>query len=139
MLTVYTYKIPKPSGCFDLSIVPLDQWMDTVLDLVAHQTTGTLWFGYLDGWMLTPHEEVVLRKAIRKFQCIVISQFPLAFSQAWKNEIDCVYTDPQYNGLTNTHNDGRSLHNGSTTQYRYSSADTSTNRLSDQGGKTRSC
>jgi len=80
MLTVYTYKIPKPTGCFDLSIVPLDQWMDTVLDLVAHQTTGTLWFGYLDGWMLTPHEEVVLRKAIRKFQCIVISQFPLAFS-----------------------------------------------------------
>ena len=139
MLTVYTYKIPKPTGCFDLSIVPLDQWMETVLDLVAHQTTGTLWFGYLDGWMLTPHEEVVLRKAIRKFQCIVISQFPLAFSQAWKNEIDCVYTDPQYNGLTNTHNDGRSLHNGSTTQYRYSSADTSTNKVSHQSGEARSC
>ena len=139
MLTVYTYKVPKPSGCFDLSIVPLDQWMETVLDLVAHQTEGTLWFGYLDGWMLTPHEEVVLRKAIRKFQCIVVSQFPLAFSQAWKNEIDCVYTDPQYNGLTNTHNDGRSLHNGSTTQYGYSSTDTSPNKVSHQGGKARSC
>lgn len=139
MLTVYTYKIPKPSGCFDLSVVPLDQWIENVLDLVAHQTTGTLWFGYLDGWMLTLHEEVVLRKAIRKFQCIVVSQFPLAFSQAWKNEIDCVYTDPQYNGLTNTHNDGRSLHNGSTTQYGYSSTDTSPNKVSHQGGKARSC
>ena len=112
---------------------------DVVLDLVAHQTTGTLWFGYLDGWMLTPHEEVVLRKAIRKFQCIVISQFPLAFSQAWKNEIDYVYTDPQYNGISNTDNNGCSLHNGSTTQYGYSSADTSPNKVSHQGGKARSC
>jgi len=138
MLTVYTYKVPKPTGCFDLSVVPLDQWMDTILDLVSHQATGTLWFGYLDGWMLTPHEEVVLRKAIRKFQCIVVSKFPLAFSQAWKNEIDFVYTDPQYNGLTNTNNDGCSLHNGSTTQYGCIGAHTSTNRLSDQSGKTRS-
>ena len=137
MLTVYTYKIPKPTGCFDLSIIPLDEWMETVLDLVSHQTEGTLWFGYLDGWMLTPHEEVVLRKAIRKFKCIVVSQFPLAFSQAWKNEIDYVYTDPQHNGITNTHNDGRSLHNGSSSEYGCTGTHTSPNKVSDKGRKAR--
>jgi hypothetical protein len=138
MLTVYTYKIPKPSGCFDLSMIPLDQWMDTVLDLVAHQTTGTLWLGYLDGWMLTPHEEVVLRKAIRKFQCIVVSQFPLSFSHAWKNEIDYVYTDPKYNGISNTHNNGCSLHNGSSSEYGCTGTHTSTHSIDNQGRKARS-
>jgi hypothetical protein len=138
MLTVYTYKVPKPSGCFDLSVVPLDQWMDTVLDLVTHQTKGILWFGYLDGWMLTPHEEVVLRKAIRKFECIVVSKFPLSFSHAWKNEIDYIYTDPEHNGVSNTNNDGRSLHNGSTTEYGCTGTHTSTQPISDKGRKTRS-
>ena len=116
MLTVYTYKVPKPSGCFDLSILPLDNWMDTVLDLVAHQTTGVLWLGYLDGWMLTPHEEVVFRKAIRQFDCILVTHFPLSLSHAWKNEIDWVYTI-QRNGSPNTHNNGRSLHDGGSPQY----------------------
>ena len=121
MFTVYTYKIPKPAGCFDLSILPLDKWMDTVLDITAHQTTGVLWFGYLDGWMLTPHEEVVLRKAIRQFNCILITQFPFSLSQAWKNEIDWVYT-VEPNGSANTHNNGRLVYDGGSPQHRHSSS-----------------
>jgi hypothetical protein len=124
MLTVYTYKIPKPAGCFDLSILPLDKWMDTVLDITAHQTTGVLWFGYLDGWMLTPHEEVVLRKAIRQFNCILITQFPFSLSQAWKNEIDWVYT-VEPNGSANTHNNGRLIHDGGSPQHRHASSGSS--------------
>jgi len=95
--------------------------MDTVLDITAHQTTGVLWFGYLDGWMLTPHEEVVLRKAIRQFNCILITQFPFSLSQAWKNEIDWVYT-VEPNGSANTHNNGRLVYDGGSPQHRHSSS-----------------
>jgi hypothetical protein len=98
--------------------------MDTVLDITAHQTTGVLWFGYLDGWMLTPHEEVVLRKAIRQFNCILITQFPFSLSQAWKNEIDWVYT-VEPNGSANTHNNGRLIHDGGSPQHRHASSGSS--------------
>jgi hypothetical protein len=111
MLTIYTYRIPKPAECYDLSRLSLeDNFVDTILSITAHQTTGTLWFGYLDGWMLTPCEEVLLRRAIRTFNCIVVSRFPHSFSHAWKNETDRIYTVDPYNGSPYTHNDGRPLH-----------------------------
>jgi hypothetical protein len=110
MLYVYTYPIPKPTECFDLSTLPLEEFVESILAIVNHQKTGTLWFGYLDGWMLNPREEVLIRKAIRKFKCIVVSHFPLAFSQAWKNECDTIYMN-EPNGHSNTHNNGSALHN----------------------------
>jgi hypothetical protein len=108
--------------------------MDTVLDITAHQTTGVLWFGYLDGWMLTPHEEVVLRKAIRQFNCILITQFPFSLSQAWKNEIDWVYT-VEPNGSANTHNNGRIVHDGGSPQHRHPSSGSSPYGFSHQDRK----
>lgn len=111
MLTVYTYKVPKPVECFDMSGIPLDELTDTLLSIVDHQTIGHVWFGYLDGWMLTPREEVLLRKAIRKFPCSCVSFFPLAFSQAWKNEIDFIYTEP-VNGTSSINHNGRIVCNG---------------------------
>jgi hypothetical protein len=116
MLTVYTYPIDKPADCYDVSKLSLeDGFLETIRSIIEHQKGGTIWFGYLEGWMLTPHEEVILRKAIRNFHCIVVSHFPLSFSQAWKNEIDWVYTDRKHNGSTNTDNNGRFIHNGSKT------------------------
>ena len=116
MLTVYTYPIPKPTDCYDVSKLSLeDGFLETVCSIIEHQKDGTIWFGYLEGWMLTPHEEVILRKAIRTFHCIVVSHFPLSFSQAWKNEIDWVYTVRKHNGSTDTHNNGSTVHNGSKT------------------------
>jgi hypothetical protein len=116
MLTVYTYPIPKPADCYDVSKLSLeDGFLETVRSIIEHQKEGTIWFGYLEGWMLTPHEEVILRKAIRNFHCIVVSHFPLSFSQAWKNEIDWVYTIRKHNGSTNTDNNGRFIHDGSKT------------------------
>lgn len=111
MLTVYTYRVPRPPNCFDVSGLPLDELCDTVLDICAHQRDIVLWFGYLDGWMLTPREEVLLRKAIRQFSCVVVSHFPLAFSHAWKNEIDKVYTEGLH-GDSQAHDDGRAVHHG---------------------------
>jgi hypothetical protein len=116
MLTVYTYPIPKPTECYDVSKLSLeDGFLETIRSIIEHQKGGTIWFGYLEGWMLTPHEEVILRKAIRNFHCIVVSHFPLSFSQAWKNEIDWVYTIRKHNGSTNTDNNGSFIHDGSKT------------------------
>lgn len=110
MLTVYTYPIPKPADCIDLSGLPLDSLADSAVSIHQHQRTTRIWLGYLDGWMLTPREEVLLRKVIRAFPCFVVSHFPIAFSHAWKNEIDTIYTE-QPNGASNSDHNGRSVYN----------------------------
>jgi hypothetical protein len=113
MLTIYTYRIPKPAECYDMSRLSLEEsFVDTIKSISEHQTSGTIWFGYLEGWMLTPYEEVILRKALRTFHCIVVTRFPQSFSHAWKNETDWVYTEPPNNGSPDTHNNGRTLHDG---------------------------
>ena len=76
-----------------MSTIPLDELVESALAVYAHQKNAVVWLGYLDGWMLTSREEVLLRKVIRKFDCIVITAFPLSLSQAWKNEINTVYTN----------------------------------------------
>ena len=81
------------------------------MDICSHQKQVLLWFGYLDGWMLTPHEEVLLRKALRKFDCFLCSAFPLSLSQAWKNEIKAIYTD-RGNGDPKPDNDGSPVYYG---------------------------
>jgi hypothetical protein len=92
MLTVYTYPTPRPQGALDLSLTPLDEIADAAMNVYNHQRDIVLWFGYLDGWMLTPREEVLLRNVLRKFPCVLVTAFPLALSPAWKNEIDILYT-----------------------------------------------
>jgi len=72
MLTVYMYRVNKPPGAFDLSTTPLDELADTITSIVSHHTTGHLWFGYLEGWMLNPREEVLIRAALRNFPCSCI-------------------------------------------------------------------
>lgn len=116
MLFVYTYRRPPPPNTINLSTIPLDQLSSNIEDIVSHQKHAQIWFGYLDGWMLTPHEEVILRKAIRKFDCHVVSAFPLAFSQSWKNEIHSVYTI-QPHGDANTHDNGSFVYNGGEVGY----------------------
>ena len=114
MLYVYTYLRKKPLRCFDLSKTPLDELAETAIALYSHQKSGTVWFGYIDGWMLNPREEVLIRKVIRKFDCILVTQYPLALSHAWKNEIHTVFTeDVSNNGSTHSDNNGRSLQYGS--------------------------
>ena len=116
MLTVYTHPVPRPPKSIDLSIVSLDELADTIQDICVHQQGVQLWFGYLDGWMLTPREEVLIRTAIRKFECFLVTAFPLALSQAWKMEVRTLYTEIPH-GTPNTHNDGRAVHDGSTVEY----------------------
>ena len=106
MLDVYCFPVSKPSGSFfDLSTLPLDELADAVCAIVDHQTSGHLWFGYLEGWMLSPHEETRLRPALRKFECSLMTAFPLSFSQAWKNEMRRVYTTPSH-GVPRSHDNG---------------------------------
>ena len=111
MLDVYTYPIPRPAGCIDLSLTSLDSLADTVLDICNHQRDVVIWFGYLDGWMVTPREEVLIRKALRKFTCILITHFPLSLSLAWQNEIRTIYT-ADGNGASYVDHHGCAVHNG---------------------------
>ena len=119
MLDVYSYPIPRPPGSLDLSLTPLDEIADTVLDICAHQKDVVIWFGYLDGWMLTPRDEVLLRKALRKFTCVVVSCFPVAFSLAWQNEIRTIYT-ARGNGASYSDNNGGAVHDGREAGYGHS-------------------
>ena len=112
MLTVYTYLQKKPANCLDLSTVPLDQLVESSLAIVRHQKNVHIWFGYLDGWMLSPQEETQLRKILRAFPCSVVSCFPISFSHAWKNEIETIYT-AQVNGDSHPHHNGCAVHDGS--------------------------
>ena len=74
MLTVYVYNARKPADCFDLSYQTLDTFTDTALGILAHHKTAVLWFGYLEGWMLTPEDETKLRAVIRAFDCHVVTR-----------------------------------------------------------------
>jgi len=94
MLIVYMYRTPRPPETIDMSGEPLETLGDAACSIFSHHKTAVIWLGYLEGWMLTPTEEVRLRKVIRKFECHVISCQPLSFSQAWKNEMSDVYIRP---------------------------------------------
>ena len=137
MLTVYTYPFPRPSHALDLSLIPLDELPTAVMDIHDHQRDAVLWFGYLDGWMLTPREEVLLRKVIRKFDCILFTCFPLSLSFAWQNEIDVIYTARPH-GASHINHDGRVVHDGRTFEHGHSRSGTSFERVHHQGGETGS-
>ena len=111
MLTVYTTRVPRPPEAIDLSLTPLETLAETIQSICAHQTSVILWFGYLDGWMLTPQEEVLIRSALRLFDCRLVTRFPCALPHAWKNEIQTIYTTEPH-GDSHTHNDGRIVYNG---------------------------
>lgn len=116
MLVVYTTRQTRPPNTIDLSTIALDALADTVTEICHHQTNVRLWFGYLDGWMLTPQDEVRIRRALRQFDCFLMTAFPLSLSFAWKNEIKTVYTtDP--NGDSDLDNNGRIVHDGNAVGY----------------------
>jgi hypothetical protein len=95
-----------------MSSLSIDEMVSAISSLCTHHTSGTVWFGYLEGWMLTPQEEVRLRPALRQFHCLVVARHPTAFSYAWKNEIDTIYTSEDHqlsNGHSDTDHDGGSL------------------------------
>jgi hypothetical protein len=106
MLTVYTYNIPKPTGCFDLSYEMVQNLADTALAILSHHKTGVIWLGYLEGWMLDAADETKLRSVLRAFDCHVVTREPLSFSQAWKNEIDQLYTSEAHGPARINHNGG---------------------------------
>jgi hypothetical protein len=95
MLDVYTVRTPRPADSIDLSTLPLDELSDALQDICAHQTQATVWLGYLDGWMLSQREEILVRPALRKLTCVLVTAFPLALPHAWQNEINKVFTGVQ--------------------------------------------
>lgn len=137
MLTVYVYRdAVRPSGALDLSLTPLEELAEAALAFAAHQTSGSIWFGYLEGWMLTAQQEALLRPVFRKFECHVVSAIPLSFSHAWQNEIQTIYTTNP-NGPSHAHNNGRAVHDGSPAGHGRSGAGTPSDKRTDQDRKAR--
>jgi hypothetical protein len=136
MLTVYLHKVERPEQALDLSLTPLEDLDEAALAFYSHQTSGSVWFGYLEGWMLTPQQEARLRPVLRKFDCSLVSAFPLSLSHAWQNEINTIYT-ANPNGLPNSHNNGRPLHDGSEARHGHSRPDPAPNTRSNQDRKAR--
>ena len=134
MLTVYTYKVPAPAGYINFSSLPLAELVESALAVYSHQKTAKVWFGYLDAWMLTPQEDVLLRKVIRTFECGLVTHFPLALSQSWKNEIDTIYT-AELNGDSYIDHDGCLVRHGSETEHNTARRETSTDGRPDQNRK----
>lgn len=136
MLTVYTYKIPTPEGYIDFSSLALSELVESALAVFSHQKDVKIWFGYLDAWMLTPQEDVLLRKVIRTFPCVLVTHFPLALSQSWKNEIDVIYTaDLSQDGNSHTDHNGSSVFDGSSPKHDTSSGETPSDRGHHQNRK----
>lgn len=132
MLTVYLYNVAKPPGCFDLSYELVQDLADVALGILAHHKNGVIWLGYLEGWMLDPADETKLRAVIRSFQCHVVTREPLSFSQAWKNEIDHVYTSEAH-GPARIDNNGSALHGERATEHQPTLGVPSVNGLNHQG------
>ena len=116
MLTVYLYNTEKPPGSFDLSYELVDNLADTALGILAHHKTGVIWLGYLEGWMLDAVDETKMRAVLRAFDCHVVTREPLSFSQAWKNEIDHLYTSEAH-GPTSINHNGGSVHRERATEH----------------------
>ena len=136
MLTVYTLPIPKDPSWIDLSATPLDELVDSALAVLAHQTSAVVWFGYLEGFMLTPQEETRLRPVLRAFPCHLVCTLPLMLPYAWKTEVQTIYTtDP--NGVSCAHDDGGALRNGSATGHNDARPAVAPDTGVHQAGKTR--
>ncbi len=111
MLTVYTVPIQKQRDWIDLSSLPLDDLVPAALAVLAHQTSAVVWFGYLEGTMLTPQEETRLRPVLRAFPCHLVCTLPLFLPYAWKTDVETIYTtDP--NGAPDSHDNGGAVRNG---------------------------
>ena len=111
MLTVYTVQVSRQPDWIDLSATPLDELVESALAVLSHQTTATIWFGYLEGFMLTPQEETRLRPVVRAFPCHLVCTLPLLLPSAWKTDVETIYTtDP--NGVPRPDDNGGAVRNG---------------------------
>jgi hypothetical protein len=61
-----------------------------------HQTSmTTLYLGFLDPvWMLTPHHETILRRAIRACRVVLVTSDPGTLSLFWKNGLTHLHILP---------------------------------------------
>jgi hypothetical protein len=93
MITLFLTKVEKPKDVtIDVSDVSLDLLTETLINIYSHHQSAVIWIGYLEGWMLSPIEETLLRKVIRKFPCYIVTNNVFSFSHAWKNETICIHS-----------------------------------------------
>lgn len=113
MLNIYTklqyFLEDTPFDFIDLSNVPTNKLADKMDTIYDHYTSGNIYIGFLEPiLMLTPQEEVRMRKVFRKFEVFVIVGNPFILPFSWKNGIRKLVMSSLYQNV----NHPETLHNG---------------------------
>jgi hypothetical protein len=106
MLNVYT-RIDDclqdvPSDAIDLSKVMTHELCEKLETIYNHHKTGSIYLGFVEPLcMLSPQEQIRIRKVFRKFEVylIVANIFILPFS--WKNGTRKLVVGNEYKNVTN--------------------------------------
>jgi hypothetical protein len=85
---------------------------DKLETIYTHHKSGNVYIGFLEPLlMLTPQEEVRLRKVFRKFEVFLIVGNPFILPFSWKNGIRKLVVERHYQNVDNP----ETIHNGGVT------------------------
>lgn len=111
----YKFKSEHEKGVYiDLSKLPTLDLVSELSNAEQHISEASIFLGYLEpGWMLMPHYQTLMRKAIRKFRIGMVCHYLESLPHSWKNEIYTLYiVNPN-----NKNGDSKTLNDGSTVQH----------------------
>lgn len=116
MLNIYTciqYCLRElPPDTIDLSKVMSSELCDKLDTIYSHHKSGNVYIGFLEPLlMLTPQEEVRVRKIFRRFEVFMIVANPFILPFSWKNGIRRLVVGRHYQNVDNP----ETFHYGSTT------------------------
>lgn len=117
----YKFKTEHERGVYiDLSKLPSNELLAEVANAEQHISEASIFLGYLEpGWMLLPHSQTLMRRAIRKFRIGMVCHYLESLPHSWKNEIDVLYiVNPnKQNGDSKAINDGSAVQYESTVRH----------------------
>jgi hypothetical protein len=102
---------------------------------VQHHTDVVVFLGALEGWMLSPLQEIRMRPLIRKFPVAVVCKYPVGLSAAWKNELSAIHVAYGNHGYTHSHDDGRAGTHAVPNEHGHSPEQAAHSVAPAQGGK----
>ena len=116
MLNIYTniqYCLDElPNDCIDLSKVMSSVLCERLETIYNHHKTGNVYVGFLEPLlMLSPQEEVRIRKIFRKFEVYLVCGNPFILPFSWKNGMRRLVIGKEYQNVDNP----ETFHNGCST------------------------
>ena len=117
MLNIYTniqYCLDElPPDYIDISKVCADELCNKMETIYLHHKSGNVYIGFLEPLlMLSPQDEVRMRKVFRKFEIFMIVGNPFILPFSWKNGTRKLVIGKEYQNVDNpeTFHHGGSTH-----------------------------